>query len=148
MIYFIRSGKRGPIKIGYTENNIEGRIRELQCGSPEPLTLMGVMPGDISKEKELHEKFKEHRMVGEWFKPITELKHFIFGNTDFDIEYISDKQLLSGIVDLNEIIKEVETSYITRALELTEGRIQKAAEILGLSFRTIRYRIQKYKIKV
>ena len=147
MIYFVRVGKSGPIKIGYSENNIESRIKDLQIGSPEALILMGVMEGDKAKEREMHEKFKDLHIRGEWFRPGVDLRQFIFQNTDFDFKYTApDELMIEGGVDLDEIVKDLEIHYITKALDLTSNHKQRAAAMLGISFRTFRYRIQKYGI--
>ena len=67
MIYFIQSGDNGPIKIGYTDNNIENRLSGLQVSCPEKLTLLGCVDGDIYIEVALHKLFKTLRIRGEWF---------------------------------------------------------------------------------
>ncbi|MBW2003075.1 MAG: GIY-YIG nuclease family protein [Deltaproteobacteria bacterium] len=148
MIYFIRSGKKGAIKIGYSKNNIKDRMGELQVGSPELLTLIGVMEGNINKEKELHRKFKKYLIRGEWFRPSAEIKNFIFENSDpdFDVEYTSNEEMITGGIDLDEMINDIQINYIKRALDLTGGHKQKAAQLLGISFRTFRYRVKKLNI--
>ncbi|MBN1808040.1 MAG: sigma-54-dependent Fis family transcriptional regulator [Planctomycetes bacterium] len=49
-------------------------------------------------------------------------------------------------VNLDDKLADVEASYIRRALEMTGGHATKAAEILGLSFRSLRYRMDKLGI--
>lgn len=51
-----------------------------------------------------------------------------------------------GAVDLEQIVGELEKEYILKALEKTNGVKKKAAELLGITFRSIRYRIAKYGI--
>ncbi len=51
------------------------------------------------------------------------------------------------IGDLNEIVANVEKNLITKALNQSGGNQVKAAELLNISERTIRYKISKYKIK-
>ncbi len=46
-------------------------------------------------------------------------------------------------IDLEEVMKEIEKDYILKALELSRGSRQKAAELLGLSLRSLRYRMGK-----
>jgi two-component system response regulator PilR (NtrC family) len=48
---------------------------------------------------------------------------------------------------LEEKLEEIERHYIQQALIRTNGHIGKAAEILGMSFRSIRYRIEKLGIE-
>lgn len=46
-------------------------------------------------------------------------------------------------VNLPNKLEELESSHITAALKRTEGNITAAADLLGLSFRSLRYRIKK-----
>jgi two-component system, NtrC family, response regulator PilR len=49
-------------------------------------------------------------------------------------------------VSLDNILAEIERSYITKALECTNGNKNKAAELLGITFRSFRYRVDKLDI--
>jgi DNA-binding NtrC family response regulator len=42
---------------------------------------------------------------------------------------------------------ELERSLITQAMEQTNWNITRAAKLLGLSFRTLQYRLEKFGIK-
>ncbi|MGE4232207.1 MAG: sigma-54-dependent transcriptional regulator [Bacteriovoracia bacterium] len=53
---------------------------------------------------------------------------------------------LSLPVDLEKMVGEIEKAYILRALDQTGGVKKKAAALLGITFRSIRYRIAKYNI--
>jgi len=46
-------------------------------------------------------------------------------------------------VRLDEVMSEVERDYILRAMELARGSKQRAAELLGISMRSLRYRMDK-----
>ncbi|MCD4743381.1 MAG: sigma-54 dependent transcriptional regulator [Desulfobacteraceae bacterium] len=46
-------------------------------------------------------------------------------------------------VDLDEILSKIENAYLTKAMELTGRNKNKAADLLGLSQRSMRYRISK-----
>jgi len=50
-------------------------------------------------------------------------------------------------VDLEERLAEVERAFIVQALERTGGNVTRAAELLGTSFRSLRYRISKLGVK-
>lgn len=52
-----------------------------------------------------------------------------------------------GPVNLEQIVGEIEKEYILKALERSGGVKKKAAELLGLTFRSMRYRIAKYGIE-
>jgi DNA-binding NtrC family response regulator len=43
--------------------------------------------------------------------------------------------------------EEVERNLITQAMEQTDYNITKAAKLLGLTFRTLQYRLEKFGIK-
>ena len=49
-------------------------------------------------------------------------------------------------VDLEKIVETLERNLIAQALERTSGNQTKAAKLLGLGFRQIRYRLKKYNI--
>lgn len=72
MIYFLRAGNGGPIKIGYAAD-VEKRIAGLQTASHEPLELMGMVEGSPSYEKEIHQRLAAYRLRGEWFRPRDEV---------------------------------------------------------------------------
>ncbi|PIE61909.1 MAG: Fis family transcriptional regulator [Desulfobacterales bacterium] len=55
----------------------------------------------------------------------------------FDLEDVS-----SG-VDLDDILSKIETAYLEKAMKLAGGNKKKAAEYLGLSMRSMRYRLDK-----
>jgi len=48
-------------------------------------------------------------------------------------------------VQLDEILERLEKDHITEALKLTKGSITGAAKLLGISFRSMRYRLEKGK---
>lgn len=73
--YFVQSVDGGPIKIGYTSQHPESRLSNLQTGSPVPLRIIGLLPGN--REREMHERFKRIRKHGEWFSADKSLLAFI-----------------------------------------------------------------------
>ena len=46
-------------------------------------------------------------------------------------------------LDLDAVLADAERGYLLKALEMTQGVKQKAAKLLGISFRSFRYRLQK-----
>lgn len=50
-------------------------------------------------------------------------------------------------VDLEAILREIERAYIERALQFANYEKQRAAELLGINFRALRYRLDKLKIE-
>lgn len=63
------------------------------------------------------------------------------------IEGVKDRRFdldeVSKGVSLDAILEDIERAYMKKALECTNGKKQEAAELLGISFRTFRYRLQK-----
>jgi len=79
-IYFIQANIGGPIKIGWSAN-VPNRVESFQLGCPFTLVVLGQIDGAaVSDEKELHRKFADYRLHGEWFTPATELLSFIKEN--------------------------------------------------------------------
>jgi hypothetical protein len=76
-VYFIRAGETGPIKIGYTAKSPKRRMGDLQTGSPQPLSLLLVVKGDVAYERKMHLKFQAARSHGEWFRPTRSLIRYI-----------------------------------------------------------------------
>lgn len=76
-IYFIRDGL-AHIKIGIT-NNVKKRLDALQTANPMKLEYFFGMHVKTQRdaldiESELHEKFKDYRLMGEWFEETEVLK--------------------------------------------------------------------------
>jgi len=58
-------------------------------------------------------------------------------NRRFDLDEVAHG------VNLDSILEEIERAYIEKAMECTDGNKNKAAELLGLSLRSFRYRVDK-----
>ncbi len=58
----------------------------------------------------------------------------------------SDGLLPEGGIDLEQHVKEIERDYIAQALKRAGGVKMKAAGLLGMSFRSLRYYTKKYKL--
>ena len=80
MIYFITDGTY--IKIGYTKNSIQKRLKQLQTSNAKKLYILGWVNGDEKTEKQLHKKFEQFRIRsnGEWFMPEEQLLTYINDN--------------------------------------------------------------------
>jgi len=92
MIYFIQSGTSGPIKIGYTSRDINDRLKQLQTGSWEQLTIIKAIDGDIGFEQELHRSFATYHIRGEWFWPVNQIKEYINDYVEYIPRAIIDTQ--------------------------------------------------------
>jgi len=69
MIYVIEAGPDGPLKIGSTVN-VEQRMKDLQTGNHEELTIVMSFEGGATLEHQIHKDLKDYqiRKSGEWFK--------------------------------------------------------------------------------
>jgi len=69
MIYFLRSGEGGPVKIGFTKNavTLKSRIYALQNAHYARLSLIRTIEANKAAETWLHNFFSGVRGVGEWF---------------------------------------------------------------------------------
>lgn len=65
VIYFALCGEH--IKIGFTRGKPRQRLKTLATANPLPVDLIATMPGSQELEMELHERFGEFRIRGEWF---------------------------------------------------------------------------------
>lgn len=76
VVYFVQSTAGGPVKIGWSASP-ERRVKDLECGSPFPLRILAMIPGNATTEGALHKRFAAHRLRGEWFAPHTDLLEYI-----------------------------------------------------------------------
>ena len=63
------------------------------------------------------------------------------------VEQVSSETLPAAGFDLEAHVKEIERGYIAQALERAGGVQVKAAELLGMSFRSFRYYVKKYNLR-
>jgi len=72
-IYFLRPvGALGPIKIGCSDIPME-RLRTFARWSPAPLEIAAIVPGSLSIESWLHNRFRDAHSHLEWYRPTPEL---------------------------------------------------------------------------
>ena len=50
-------------------------------------------------------------------------------------------------MDLEDRLEEIETGYLREALNSTGGNMTEAARLLGMSYRSMRYRVQKLRVR-
>lgn len=70
-VYFIHNEDSMAVKIGCAKN-VQRRLATLQTSSPSDLKLLGTIKAEsfrcaMELEENLHEKFKDSRIRGEWF---------------------------------------------------------------------------------
>lgn len=67
MIYFVLNRRAGAIKIGHSGSPVT-RLCDFQVGSPDPLVILGTIPGDRPEEQALQQRFADYWIRGEWFQ--------------------------------------------------------------------------------
>ena len=50
-------------------------------------------------------------------------------------------------VDLEEILEKLERRFLREALKITDGNLTNAAKLLGMSYRSMRYRVKKLQVR-
>jgi len=55
-----------------------------------------------------------------------------------------DCEIPEGGLPLEQLLEDLEKKYLLKALEITGGAKKKAGELLGMSFRSFRYRLAKF----
>jgi Meiotically Up-regulated Gene 113 (MUG113) protein len=68
-VYFLLygNGNNAKVKIG-TSKNVNARLASLKTGVPGKVRVYYVTPANIALERELHDRFAEDRVSGEWFR--------------------------------------------------------------------------------
>jgi hypothetical protein len=81
MIYFVEALGADAIKIGYTRGLADGtahdRISNMQSCCPLKLKLWATVPGSYDYETELHRRFTDDWIRGDWFRASPALREFI-----------------------------------------------------------------------
>lgn len=76
-VYFIGAAQSGAIKIGFTTGNPLRRLAALQTANCEDLVLLAVVDGSPQLEGEMHRRFAQNNVRGEWFDPTGALGEFV-----------------------------------------------------------------------
>lgn len=124
MIYFLQATDGGPVKVGFTTQDVEDRVKQLESHYGKPLAVLATLPGDHDREREIHERFAHLRLGRtEQFQPARELMDFI------------DRPLL---VDPNpetvEAIPSRHTGTLPAKIDaMLVGRAQMIAKSRGIS---------------
>lgn len=75
-VYFIENGPGGDIKIGRSRR-LHDRVADLQTGTPQLLRVLAHVNGGATMEGILRDRFRPHRIHGEWFRRNDELMSLI-----------------------------------------------------------------------
>lgn len=118
MIYVVQDPHTKHVKIGHSDHP-RSRIIGVQTGCSGKLKCLVLAHGGWLEEQFLHEKFKEYRLSGEWFKYVPEIKKYVEENYDRDkLEFFG---LLPTGNDLQRLRKKHYRSlrYIANKLGIT-----------------------------
>lgn len=132
VVYFIQAGANGPIKIG-TATDLPTRIATLQTGCPEPLVILGTIPGDLLVEGALHRALSDHRYRGEWFHPTGEVLEVIERAKGGDVPLLCGHRAIIRRVGANVIAQEMGLSIHTVRSWAHRGRIPATAMMAFLA---------------
>jgi len=142
MIYFIKS-ESGHVKIGYSDNNVEGRLINLQCACPFKLTLLKTIRGGSKQEKLIHKEFKEFKFRGEWFLLSDKILNFMDNPYRIDelppVITVKPKKPKSTV--------RISPSKIWTTLDRNELKWKDLATLMNLSVQYIYHCMRKGKIQ-
>ena len=145
MIYFVKPrDAAGPIKIGYSYDPVK-RFGSLSTGSPIALELLGVMEGTRATERDLHQRFRRHRMHGEWFRPTRALLNVVSRSSPIDCSsgYAEPaafdafvKRAVEQRWTVAEVCQHAGVNYSSvmrksRKLKSTVRRLERALDLMG-----------------
>lgn len=75
-VYLVQAGE-SAVKIGLsTDLGMVNRLEAIQTSNHEELRLLALIPGGPALERELHQRFAEDRIRGEWFRASDQLLAF------------------------------------------------------------------------
>jgi two-component system response regulator PilR (NtrC family) len=134
-----------------------GNVRELENVMERAVTLtnteimdLSVLPVNLVQSLQ---KFKAGTALkletkGELLKPSsTPLDISQSAHASKDLLQLPAPDFAKGPINLDQILSDIEKTYVLKALEHSGGVKKKAAQLLGVTFRSIRYRLEKLGIE-
>lgn len=91
MIYFIAAPDLNMVKIGYSAKP-HARFVKVRSDCPVRVVLKRTMDGDTAVERDLHSRFSDARVRGEWFHITTTVAAFMDGLDEPAIQPVSIKR--------------------------------------------------------
>lgn len=123
MIYFIKQGDY--VKIGFT-NRFNIRLNQLQVSSPIKLEVLGIIEGDKTNEKYMHDKFKHISTNGEWFIYCDELKSYIDtldNSLMWKYGYVNEKNSPIGLIKQTRLELNLSMEELAEKIGVTKQAI-------------------------
>lgn len=127
-VYFIRAETTGRVKIGWS-NNPEKRLRGLQTGSAERLSLLRLTPGGVAEEAAFHKLFDHLWVDGEWFNYCDEMLTAQVEVTTENVIPISRKDDAAR----DEFNERARRCVVRRMFPNSDVRVKQLAHALGKS---------------
>lgn len=132
-VYFISLADK-YVKIGYSQFPFR-RFQEIQAYNPSDLSLLGMLPGNISLEKKLHKHFGEHRVRNEWFLLDEEIEEFVNENCEpvdaWEFEHVPYPSV--GLSDFRQnLLPYLEHVQKTREAFIIERRGEALAAVIPI----------------
>ncbi|MFD6912320.1 GIY-YIG nuclease family protein [Streptomyces virginiae] len=112
-VYLIGDPKSMRVKIGIASDP-KRRLSEIQTGNPVKLVILAVFHGTARTERDLHKRFSDRRLSGEWFNflgldPVQAVTAAgLTRDTDYPLWEPEDPDKLS-----KEFVQEVEAAFGT-----------------------------------
>lgn len=132
-VYLMKDLRSGFIKIGYSNNPV---YRERTLQSEQPLIeLIEAWAGEKSDEKELHDRYQNVRVRGEWFRltdeDMCEIKSYFYNHIKFSIGKSDDTLYLESHIEYLSkriVLLEKHNECLRKRVDrLTPGNLSSAA---------------------
>ncbi len=142
MVYFIKANDK--LKIGYA-NDPTKRIINMQVTNPYKLEVLLIIDGAYDLEKDLHKRFRESRLIGEWFELTDEIKEYIADNHSNDRKY--EFGFDNHEYDSNQKIKRIRKRYnmslqtladLTNMTKQSVKELEKREELGTITIKSIK----------
>lgn len=121
----------GRIKIGFTDGDPETRIAALATSSPFPIRVIHSIPGDVGREREIHEAFGDDRASGEWFNLSLALRTFLAEiTTSLDPDAVIKAALTAHRATWAERKRKAD-AFAAKAVELVRACAKQCSDTHG-----------------
>lgn len=100
-LYVIGNKSKDVCKIGISTNP-DKRLKQLQTGCPYKLSILAIVKGmDYESERNLHKRYSEYRINGEWFRIRGEIKKLIGDKKENKIKPSPKVKEIPPVSDIN-----------------------------------------------
>lgn len=110
--YIVRAGESDFVKIGKADDP-EQRVRDLQVGHPELLTIIRVHDAHFDSEEQFHGRFASQRVRGEWFRFHPEMLTFMPAERAASIEEVVASAKRASVREAFDLIEEIWQAFRT-----------------------------------